>query len=194
MEVYERETQEVIRRFLARRLSFPDCIAALDAALADMVPRLQEGQLAELRVGMWANNETVMREMEHRRATPMKAKAAMGVPASRRSISQPKRDSSVLRTNSSQGVEIQRTAGRKHDGFLAHLFGKQNIISSVISAYIFQPPQPMNNWFLRKNRPARYLRALWYRAFLLLYQDFWILRRPIAGFHWTSRFWITTRR
>jgi hypothetical protein len=28
MEVYERETQEVVERFLADRLSFPDCIAA----------------------------------------------------------------------------------------------------------------------------------------------------------------------
>jgi hypothetical protein len=35
MEVYKRETQEVIKRFLARRLSFPECIAALDAALAE---------------------------------------------------------------------------------------------------------------------------------------------------------------
>jgi hypothetical protein len=27
MEIYERETQEVIKRFLDRRLSFPECIA-----------------------------------------------------------------------------------------------------------------------------------------------------------------------
>ena len=40
-EVYKSETQEIIRRFLARRLSFPDCIAALDAALAGLVPRLR---------------------------------------------------------------------------------------------------------------------------------------------------------
>jgi hypothetical protein len=33
MEVYERETQEVLKRFLERRLSFAECIAALDAAL-----------------------------------------------------------------------------------------------------------------------------------------------------------------
>jgi len=34
MEVYDRETHEIIRRFLARRIGFPECIAALDAALA----------------------------------------------------------------------------------------------------------------------------------------------------------------
>jgi hypothetical protein len=38
MEAYERETQAVIERFLRRELSFPDCIAALGAALADFMP------------------------------------------------------------------------------------------------------------------------------------------------------------
>lgn len=33
MEVYERETQEVLQRFLSGRLTFPETIAALDAAL-----------------------------------------------------------------------------------------------------------------------------------------------------------------
>jgi hypothetical protein len=40
MEVYKRETRNVIDRFLGHRLSFPDCIAALDAALAGLIPRL----------------------------------------------------------------------------------------------------------------------------------------------------------
>jgi hypothetical protein len=68
VEVYERETDEVIRRFLARRISFPECIAALDAALADLIPRLEEGQLPRLRIVMLANNEIVMKEMERRGA------------------------------------------------------------------------------------------------------------------------------
>ena len=38
MEVYKSETKEVLSRFLSRRLSFPDCIAALDAALPDCSP------------------------------------------------------------------------------------------------------------------------------------------------------------
>ncbi len=34
MEVYKNETKEIIRRFLAHRLSFPSCLTALDDALA----------------------------------------------------------------------------------------------------------------------------------------------------------------
>jgi hypothetical protein len=66
MEVYKRETQEVIRRFLQRQLSFPKCIAALDAALAGLLPRLRSEQLDEVRAVMLANNEKVMAEMARR--------------------------------------------------------------------------------------------------------------------------------
>jgi CRP/FNR family cyclic AMP-dependent transcriptional regulator len=66
MEVYKRETREVIRRFLAHRLSFPDCIAALDAALADLTSRLAPEQLPPLRALMLENNDMVMKEMERR--------------------------------------------------------------------------------------------------------------------------------
>ena len=64
MEVYKRETQEVIKRFLGHRLSFPDCIDAVDAALARFIPRLTDEQLDALRALMLANNEIVMKEME----------------------------------------------------------------------------------------------------------------------------------
>jgi hypothetical protein len=66
MEVYERETQEVIERFRRHKLSFPDCIAVLDAALADLIPRLTGEQIARLRIVMLANNEIVVKEMERR--------------------------------------------------------------------------------------------------------------------------------
>jgi enhancing lycopene biosynthesis protein 2 len=66
MEVYQRETQKVIRRFLARRIGFPACIAALDAALASLIPHLTGEQMPRLRVVMLANNEIVMNEMERR--------------------------------------------------------------------------------------------------------------------------------
>jgi hypothetical protein len=66
MEVYERETAEVIRRFLARRISFPECIAALDAALASLIPHLTGEQIPRLRMVMLANNEIVMNEMARR--------------------------------------------------------------------------------------------------------------------------------
>jgi hypothetical protein len=73
MEVYERETQEIIRRFLEHRLSFADCIAALDAALAGLIPKLTGEQIPQLRIVMFANNEIVMKEME-RRGPPVSSK------------------------------------------------------------------------------------------------------------------------
>lgn len=63
---YKRETREVIKRFLGHKLSFPDCIAALDAALARLIPNLTGDEIAPLRALMLANNETVMKEMERR--------------------------------------------------------------------------------------------------------------------------------
>jgi hypothetical protein len=66
MEVYERETRKIVRRFLALRLSFPDCIAALDAALAGVIPALTGDQIPRLRIVMLANNEIVMKEMGKR--------------------------------------------------------------------------------------------------------------------------------
>lgn len=74
MEVYKTETREVLDRFLGRRLSFPACIAALDAALAGLLPRLRSEELPALRELMLANNAVVMTEME-RRGQRKKAKA-----------------------------------------------------------------------------------------------------------------------
>jgi len=64
MEAYERETKAVIDRFLRHELSFPECIAAQDAALADFMPRMTGDQIARVRTVMLANNEIVMKEME----------------------------------------------------------------------------------------------------------------------------------
>ena len=66
VEVYKSETKVVIRRFLVHNLSFQNTIAALDAALAGVLPRLQPEQLDELRAVMLANNATVMEEMAQR--------------------------------------------------------------------------------------------------------------------------------
>jgi hypothetical protein len=78
MEAYERETQEVIKGFVERRLSFADCIAALDAALAGLIPTLTGDEIHRLRVVMLANNEIVMKEME-RRGAPEGPKSRLGV-------------------------------------------------------------------------------------------------------------------
>jgi hypothetical protein len=66
--VYKQEAKIVVNRFLRNRISFPQCIAALDAALAGLIPRLTAEQIAPLREIMLANNETVMKEMEKRAA------------------------------------------------------------------------------------------------------------------------------
>ncbi len=66
MEVYKSETKEVLSRFLSHRLTFPACIAALDAALAGLLPRLRPEELPALRELMLANNDVVMKEMELR--------------------------------------------------------------------------------------------------------------------------------
>lgn len=68
MKVFKSETKRVVNRFLLRQLSFPKCIAALDAALARLVTRLRPEDLDELRSVMLANNERVMKEMERRGA------------------------------------------------------------------------------------------------------------------------------
>ncbi len=73
MEMYKRETREIMRRFLLRQMTFPRCIAALDAALATLIPSLRSKDLPELRAFMLANNERIMAEME-RRAAERKAK------------------------------------------------------------------------------------------------------------------------
>ena len=68
MEVYKRETQEVVRRFLLRRVGFSECVAALDAALAGLLPKLTPEQFDEVRAVMLSNNDRVMDEMARRAA------------------------------------------------------------------------------------------------------------------------------
>jgi hypothetical protein len=71
MDVYERETRKILRRFLDYRLSFAECIGALDSALADLIPRLTGEQIVHLRTAMLQNNEIVMKEMERRGPAPV---------------------------------------------------------------------------------------------------------------------------
>jgi hypothetical protein len=66
MEVYKRETQKTIKRFLRFHLSFGGCIHALDAALARLIPRMNPEDLPALRALMLANNEIVVKEMKRR--------------------------------------------------------------------------------------------------------------------------------
>ncbi len=66
MDTYKRDTRKLINQFLGHRISFPACIASLDACLAKLIPELPREQLPTLRGLLLANNETVMKEMERR--------------------------------------------------------------------------------------------------------------------------------
>jgi hypothetical protein len=66
MEVYKRETRDIVNRFIIHQLSFATCISRLDTALVHFIPRLQPEQLDELRGVMLANYARVMKEMEGR--------------------------------------------------------------------------------------------------------------------------------
>ena len=68
MDVYERETTEVVRLFLAHKISFPGCIAALDSALEDLITRLKAEDAVRLRIVILSNNEIVMNELQWRSA------------------------------------------------------------------------------------------------------------------------------
>jgi hypothetical protein len=68
VEVFKNETREIIRRFLAHRLTFAGCIASLDEAFSDVSSRASADQIESLRAITLANNELVMIEMERRTA------------------------------------------------------------------------------------------------------------------------------
>jgi len=63
MQVYQRETQEILKRFREGRISFRECIAALDAALAGLSPQPTEEELKSIKALLAAKIETVMHEM-----------------------------------------------------------------------------------------------------------------------------------
>src|SRR5580693_2154436 len=80
MDVYKNETQEIIKRFLNYRLSFDECMAALDDALADLTSRATDEKIASLRPLILENNDIVMDEMKRRGSLPFNAEilAALG--------------------------------------------------------------------------------------------------------------------
>ena len=66
LDAYKREAGEAIALFLDDKLSFPDCMAALEATLAHLIPRLRREHYSAIRALMLENNEIVMKEMERR--------------------------------------------------------------------------------------------------------------------------------
>jgi CRP-like cAMP-binding protein len=66
VEVFKSETREVVTRFLNHRLSFHECITALDDAFGDLSLRVTDEQIASVRALVLENNNIVMKEMERR--------------------------------------------------------------------------------------------------------------------------------
>jgi len=119
MEVYKSETREVLDRFLGHRLTFPACIAALDAALAGLLPRLRPDELPALRELMLANNDVVMKEME-RRGQRKKAKAqAADAPVPKVATQKPPPTPDKVRTQLQQELkDATERAARASAAFL----------------------------------------------------------------------------
>ncbi len=66
MEIYKNDAREILERFLNFQLSSPDCIAALDAALARFIPRLRCEELDALKAQLIENHEIMGKELERR--------------------------------------------------------------------------------------------------------------------------------
>ena len=59
-EVYKQETREILRRFLEQRMSYSECIAALDAALVGIVLRVDAADLPAVR-GILVSNGNIVK-------------------------------------------------------------------------------------------------------------------------------------
>ncbi len=76
LEIYKVETAEIIKRFLDHALTFPECISALDAALADARHRAPtHEQEVSLRVLASSNYEIVRKEMDRRESLALDCEA-----------------------------------------------------------------------------------------------------------------------
>ena len=66
MDVYRTECRGIVKLFMAKHISFSECLTALDAVLATFIPKMTSDQLPELRAELLSNNAFVTREMELR--------------------------------------------------------------------------------------------------------------------------------
>ncbi len=83
VEAYRRETQRIINRFFDRRLTFDQCMAAINAASTDFARTVPQNQLVSLRIMISANIEIVRKERERqtipvRNAQPLSASGRAG--------------------------------------------------------------------------------------------------------------------
>ena len=76
MRVYGRESTEILKRFRQRRISFDECIAALGAAFAGILPPPEGEERKVLQALARATHNAVMKEMERRERQSEPAEAA----------------------------------------------------------------------------------------------------------------------
>jgi hypothetical protein len=63
MHIYKREIGEILRRFIACEITYPECLAALDAALDAVVRELDPRDLPELQSILASNHDIVAKQM-----------------------------------------------------------------------------------------------------------------------------------
>jgi hypothetical protein len=80
VDAYRRETYVIIRRFVEGRISHEECKSALEAALAELIPRLRNEPVQALVAVIRANNDVVMDEIERRSRTTALSAAAHNSP------------------------------------------------------------------------------------------------------------------
>lgn len=66
MEAYLGETREILRGFRNHSLTVRNCIAALDAALATLIPTLEPNEIPQLRAILAGNKELMLEEIANR--------------------------------------------------------------------------------------------------------------------------------
>jgi hypothetical protein len=63
LEVYKRESEEILKRFRAKRLTLSECVACLISALDSVDPAARTAQRESLRTWVASNNEEVTKEL-----------------------------------------------------------------------------------------------------------------------------------
>jgi hypothetical protein len=67
MEVYRRETDDIMSRFLSGKLTREQCLAALYNAFTRVLPQIGSRDIPTMRAIVKANDETIQRELWRRR-------------------------------------------------------------------------------------------------------------------------------
>jgi len=67
MEVFKRETEEILQQLRDGQISYTKCIAALDVAFAALIPRLADGQSRPVRGVFLTNRNLAIKKINQRR-------------------------------------------------------------------------------------------------------------------------------